>query len=130
MVSIRRDIDQKKTHSPVLSKKQATTNKNKQKQKIFILFMDLFRSFTAIGWTISAIGIIQLPLWAAYAVIKQKGNTFSEKIRNAFQPNPKWGPKDPIKYEKYQKYITNWQNEITARPNQSIWQRFKQKIFG
>lgn len=75
-------------------------------------------------------GIIQLPLWAVYAVIKQKGNTLSEKIQYAFQPNAKWGPTDPIKFEKYQKYIMNWQNEIAAQSNQGFLQKCKQKIFG
>lgn len=31
-----------------------------------------------IGWVISAVGIMQLPLWATYAVYKQKGNTLME----------------------------------------------------
>lgn len=32
----------------------------------------------AIGWGISALGLIQLPLFAIAAVVKQKGNSFYE----------------------------------------------------
>lgn len=97
---------------------------------VFIfLFISIFNSIQAIGWTISMIGVIQLPLWAVYAVIKQKGDTWSEKIANSFQPNAKWGPIDPIKNEKYQKYITNWQNELTANPPTTIFQKIMRKIY-
>lgn len=84
----------------------------------------------AVGWTITAMGLIQLPLWAVIAVIKQKGDTLSEKIRSAFRPSPKWGPKDPVTLEKYQKYIANWRNEITANPPRNILQKIKQNIYG
>lgn len=99
----------------------------------FVLFrynstlnIDLYK---AVGWTISAFGIIQLPLWATHAVIKQKGDTWGEKIRAAFQPNSNWGPTDPVRKEKYLKYIANWQNEIAANPPTSILQKLKQKIY-
>lgn len=36
----------------------------------------------AIGWIISAVGIMQLPLWAMYAVYNQKGNTLMEVNTN------------------------------------------------
>lgn len=75
-------------------------------------------------------GLIQLPLWAVIAVIKQKGDTLSERIRNAFRPSAKWGPKDPVTLEKYQKYTANWQNEIAANPPRNILQKIKQNIYG
>ncbi|XP_031631151.1 sodium-dependent nutrient amino acid transporter 1-like [Contarinia nasturtii] len=84
----------------------------------------------AIGWTISAIGLMQLPLWAVYTVIKQNGDTWSEKIRNSFHPNSKWGPVDPVTMEKYQKYIANWHNQLTENPPKNIWQKIMQKIYG
>lgn len=73
---------------------------------------------------------MQLPLWAVYTVIKQKGDTWGEKIRNSFRPNIKWGPTDPATSERYNKYIANWHNEITANPPRNIWQKIKQKIYG
>lgn len=41
----------------------------------------------------------------AYAVIKQKGETFLEKFFAAFQPTTDWGPTDPVTYEKYHKFL-------------------------
>ncbi|XP_055309717.1 sodium-dependent nutrient amino acid transporter 1-like [Sitodiplosis mosellana] len=84
----------------------------------------------AIGWTISAVGLMQLPFWAIYAVIKQKGDTWGEKIRNSFRPNAKWGPADPATLERYQKYIDNWHSEITANPPRNLWQKVIRKIYG
>lgn len=83
----------------------------------------------AAGWTISAFGIIQVPLWAIYAVLKQKGDTWGEKIRAAFQPNAEWGPTDPVRKEKYLKYIANWQSEMAASPPTNVWQKIKRKIY-
>lgn len=90
----------------------------------------MFVSILAVGWTITAFGLIQLPLWAIYAVIKQKGDTLFDKIRGAFRPVPNWGPLDPAINERYQKYITTWQNEITAQPSRSILHKLKQRIYG
>lgn len=84
----------------------------------------------AVGWTITAFGLMQLPLWAVYAVIKQKGDTLWEKIDGAFRPMASWGPIDPATNERYQKYITTWQNEITAQPSRNIWHKLKQRIYG
>lgn len=47
----------------------------------------------AAGWTIAAFGILQLPLWCIYAIIKQKGDTWTEKIQGAFRPKSSWGPR-------------------------------------
>lgn len=33
---------------------------------------------TAIGWCISAFGLLQLPIWAIVAIIRQDGATISE----------------------------------------------------
>ncbi len=47
----------------------------------------------AAGWTIAAFGILQLPLWCLYAIVKQKGDTWLEKIQGAFRPKANWGPR-------------------------------------
>lgn len=73
---------------------------------------------------------MQVPLWAFYAVIKQKGDTWSEKTRSAFRPVTNWGPSDPSRLEQYQKYIANWHNETTTNPSRNIWQKIKQRIYG
>lgn len=53
----------------------------------FILF------FPAVGWTIAAFGVLQLPIWCLYAIIKQRGDTWIEKIQGAFRPKANWGPR-------------------------------------
>lgn len=86
---------------------------------------------TAIGWAISTLGIIQLPIWAFVAIIRQDGLTWSEKIRGAFRPTKKWGPTDPILFEKYQKYLSNYNsNSENNTSNMNLYQRFKKNIFG
>uniref|UniRef100_A0A499FUS0 Transporter n=1 Tax=Anopheles farauti TaxID=69004 RepID=A0A499FUS0_9DIPT len=58
-----------------------------------------------IGWCIFAFGLLQLPIWAAYAVYKQSGKSLNEKIKNAFKPTPAWGPLDPATHYEYKKFI-------------------------
>lgn len=84
---------------------------------------------TAIGWTISAFGLIQLPLWAFVAIVKQKGDSWTEKAAAAFRPADKWGPSDPITFDKYQKYISQWKSDMDNQPSTSIWGRIKRKLF-
>lgn len=49
--------------------------------------------FSAAGWTIAAFGILQLPLWCIFAIFKQKGDSWIEKIQGAFRPKANWGPR-------------------------------------
>lgn len=84
---------------------------------------------TALGWTISAIGILQVPLWATYAIVKQKGDTLTDKIRGAFRPKANWGPTDPATFERYQKYVSNFENSQVITSN-NIFARIKRNIFG
>ncbi|XP_052900292.1 sodium-dependent nutrient amino acid transporter 1-like [Anopheles moucheti] len=58
-----------------------------------------------IGWCIFAFGLLQLPIWAAYAIYKQSGKTLNEKIKNSFKPTPAWGPLDPTTLYEYKKFI-------------------------
>lgn len=86
--------------------------------------------YLAAGWTIAAFGIMQLPIWAAVAIIKQEGNSWSEKIRGAFRPTADWGPRDPAIFEQYQKLrATNEENDAVFQ-NANIFVRFKKHIFG
>lgn len=81
------------------------------------------------GWTISAIGILQLPLWACHAIVRQKGDTLHEKIVGAFKPKENWGPKDPTNLERYKKYVANFENN-QAFGDKSLTGRMKRHIFG
>lgn len=88
-----------------------------------------FFSYSAAGWTIAAFGIMQLPIWAVVEIVKAEGNTILAKIRNAFKPMADWGPRDPIIYERYQKFRSNSENSQIVR-NANIFQRFKRHIYG
>lgn len=56
---------------------------------------------TAFGWCISMFCLLQLPMWAIYAILKQNEKSWRKKIANAFRPNAEWGPKDPEICEKF-----------------------------
>ncbi|XP_052861312.1 sodium-dependent nutrient amino acid transporter 1-like [Anopheles cruzii] len=58
-----------------------------------------------IGWCIFAFGLLQLPIWGAYAVYKQSGQTLTEKIRNSLKPTAAWGPLDVATHYEYKKFI-------------------------
>ncbi|KAL5286509.1 hypothetical protein ACFFRR_007883 [Megaselia abdita] len=68
-----------------------------------------------IGWSMWAIGILQLPIWACYVVYKQRGSTLKEKILAATVPTSNWGPLEPNLLREYIKY--NSPDEI--RPKNS-----------
>ncbi|XP_055532517.1 sodium-dependent nutrient amino acid transporter 1 isoform X2 [Wyeomyia smithii] len=59
----------------------------------------------ALGWCISAFGLLQLPIWGFYAVLKQDGETFSQKIMNTFRPLQNWGPIEPALNQEYKKFV-------------------------
>ncbi|XP_037031839.1 sodium-dependent nutrient amino acid transporter 1-like isoform X1 [Bradysia coprophila] len=84
----------------------------------------------AAGWTISAFGIVQLPLWCIYAIIKQKGDTWLEKIQGAFRPKSDWGPSDPVTFQRYQKYRTDNCLNIEIFENDRWYNRVKRNVFG
>lgn len=105
------------------------TSHSKFDSSSFPLFFLWHEKTTAIGWTIAAFGLVQLPLWAFVAVVKQKGNSWTEKVRAAFRPAEKWGPSDPITFEKYQKYISQWKVDMQNQPAKSIFGRIKRKLF-
>ncbi|KAJ6647379.1 Sodium-dependent nutrient amino acid transporter 1 [Pseudolycoriella hygida] len=78
----------------------------------------------AIGWVISAVGIMQLPLWAIYAVYKQKGNTLKEKFLGALSPTGDWGPKDSDLKNTYEQML------MAEVKEKSIFGKIRRNIFG
>lgn len=88
-----------------------------------------FFFYLAVGWCITAVGVLQLPLWATHAIVRQKGNTLYEKTVGAFKPKENWGPKDPATLERYKKYVANFENsQVFADKN--LGGRIKRHIFG
>ncbi|KAH8266665.1 hypothetical protein KR018_008020 [Drosophila ironensis] len=81
----------------------------------------------SIGWVITSLGILQLPIWMIVAIIRDPGRGLGQKIRGAFTPKKNWGPMDPLLREQYHKEI---ENELTPLRGQGVWAAIKQNIFG
>ncbi|XP_017475721.1 PREDICTED: sodium-dependent nutrient amino acid transporter 1 isoform X1 [Rhagoletis zephyria] len=90
---------------------------------ILIYFFATYQSLTynnveypnwayALGWTITALGVIQVPLWAIVAIVRQPGESVNEKVRGAFRPVRNWGPSDPLLREQYNKNLANESNSM------------------
>ena len=85
--------------------------------------------YIGLGWIVSAIGIAQLPLWAIYAYFKTYRNKCAKTI-NPFRPTPDWGPKNPQLLEKYQKYVSTYEEQQRLLPPASPFVMIKRHIFG
>ncbi|CRK96984.1 CLUMA_CG010330, isoform A [Clunio marinus] len=59
----------------------------------------------AIGWCLTAIGLIPFPIFAFYRIYFRKENTWWEKIKSAFRPTESWGPRDPVLLKKYKESL-------------------------
>lgn len=47
-----------------------------------------------VGWAVSLLGLLQIPIWAVYAFIKQREGSFFSRIKKSFKPAHNWGPGD------------------------------------
>lgn len=92
-------------------------------------FQTIYFLCTGLGWIVSAIGIAQLPLWAFYAYYKMNCDN-SAKTKNPFRPSPDWGPKNPQLLEKYQKYVSTYEEQQRLLPQASPLVMMKRHIFG
>uniref|UniRef100_A0A1A9W8D8 Transporter n=1 Tax=Glossina brevipalpis TaxID=37001 RepID=A0A1A9W8D8_9MUSC len=81
----------------------------------------------ALGWTITAVGVLQLPLWLIVAIIRDPGVTWREKFIGAFKPKKDWGPSDPLLREQYNKAMDN---ESIANQGLGCCGWIKKNIFG
>lgn len=84
----------------------------------------------AAGWVLSAFGIMQLPIWACVAFIKQPGKTWQDRLRGSFRPTADWGPIDPVNFEGYRKLRATIEAEADRVPSRNWFVRFKRNIFG
>lgn len=82
-----------------------------------------------LGWTVSAIGIAQLPLWAAYAFYKMYQDQ-NPKSNNPFRPMSNWGPKQRQSLEKYQQFVAAYEEQQRSLPRGNLFIRVKRHIFG
>lgn len=74
-------------------------------------------------------GLLQIPIWATYAYLKQEGSNWSEKLVSSFQPTSNWGPTDPVLNENYKKFLINEKNKDMFK-NTGILYRMKRHIYG
>ncbi|XP_037916673.1 sodium-dependent nutrient amino acid transporter 1-like isoform X1 [Hermetia illucens] len=81
----------------------------------------------AVGWCISALGVLQLPIWICVAVIRQPGDSLGEKFRGAFRPTRNWGPTDPATLERYRKFYAEEEEE--DRKNEGIIRKMWVNVF-
>lgn len=85
------------------------------------------RIFAALGWTISAMGIVQLPLWALWAILRQKQSSLSEKFAAALKPTKTWGPTDPLIRQQYEQGLGAYES---SKAHQGCTSRLKRNLFG
>ncbi|XP_014092924.1 sodium-dependent nutrient amino acid transporter 1 isoform X2 [Bactrocera oleae] len=78
----------------------------------------------ALGWTITALGVLQVPIWAIVAIIRQPGESLTEKVYGAFRPVGNWGPSDPLLREQYNK------DRAHDSSNTSCWSKIKKNLTG
>lgn len=90
----------------------------------------LFSLIPALGWIISAFGVMQVPFWAIYTITKQDGTTWSEKMALTFKMKSNYGPLNPDINEKYQKYMGNLERQDAKLPAGNWILRFKRHLFG
>ncbi|XP_054740384.1 sodium-dependent nutrient amino acid transporter 1 isoform X1 [Anastrepha obliqua] len=80
------------------------------------------------GWCLSAIGLMQIPGWALYNILKQtKRSGLLNKMIAATSPTTKWGPLETKKHEEY----VNHRRKLELQTRQkTILQKAYDNIFG
>ncbi|EDS37051.1 conserved hypothetical protein [Culex quinquefasciatus] len=68
----------------------------------------------AFGWCVFAAGVLQLPAWALYAVLKRKEATWQDRIASCFKPTHDWGPEDPELNAKYHESVYKYEQTVPA----------------
>ncbi|XP_021705240.1 sodium-dependent nutrient amino acid transporter 1 isoform X1 [Aedes aegypti] len=67
--------------------------------------VDVPEEYNIIGWCVYVLAVIQLPLWAIYAIFSQKKPGFVNKVRSAFKPTKSWGPENYHTRKAYNIYL-------------------------
>lgn len=88
-----------------------------------------FFTHVVLGWTVSAIGIAQLPIWAGVALLKNCFNTNAKSI-NPFRPTSNWGPRNPKLLKEYQQFVSEYEEQQRLLPKGNLFVRAKRHIFG
>ncbi|RWS26933.1 sodium- and chloride-dependent glycine transporter 2-like protein, partial [Leptotrombidium deliense] len=65
-----------------------------------------------IGWFLTALIVLQIPLWAVIAIFKQrKGDSVMEKVKLTMKPSDIWGPKDNATCDEWRQ-LKNERNHV------------------
>ncbi|KAG7209784.1 hypothetical protein KM043_011402 [Ampulex compressa] len=48
----------------------------------------------AAGWTLLAFGVLQIPFWLIYTIVRKRSLGMPKMISTAFKPSSEWGPKN------------------------------------
>lgn len=90
--------------------------------------------YVAAGWTILAIGAIQLPIWYVYAYAHTDSKSSAcSKLWKAFKPTEEWGPRNPQKRIEWLKFKeeAKQRHRLAARnANHSALRRKIYLLFG
>lgn len=95
-----------------------------------LIIIGCISSGTALGWCLSAFGILQLPLWAVYAMYKQQADSLYEKIVASFRPSDDWGPADPDQLKRYRQLVDEHAARQREMPARTVWTKFWENVFG
>lgn len=66
-----------------------------------------------IGYFISFLGIIGLPIFAYFAISKQNEDTFLKKLKKSLEPQDNWGPANTNKNIEYKLFMGSQGTEVT-----------------
>ncbi|EAT32571.1 AAEL015287-PA [Aedes aegypti] len=81
----------------------------------------------AFGWCVFAVGVLQLPGWAVYAVLKRKEPSWKNRILSCFRPLHHWGPEDPELNAKYHESIYKYDQTVPV--GRSIFRKMVDNVF-
>ncbi|KAJ6649428.1 Sodium-dependent nutrient amino acid transporter 1 [Pseudolycoriella hygida] len=84
----------------------------------------------AVGWMIASFGVLQVPFWCVYTIMKQKGDTWKERIQAAFRPMADWGPSDPFTLDRYRKYRADNCLDGDIFEDDRWYHKLKRNVFG
>ena len=88
----------------------------------------IFLYFTAFGWFIFAFGILQLPFWAIYTILRREDKLWKDRVINAFKPCPTWGPEERHTNNEYQEFISKSDPDL-FQANLTLMDKIKNYIW-
>ncbi|ETN63081.1 sodium-dependent serotonin transporter [Anopheles darlingi] len=81
------------------------------------------------GWMLYAFAVLQLPLWALYAIVTQEEKGCQNRVLAAFRPSKSWGPETASIREDYQLLEHEVAYSATRYPRGRWTDRLYRRIF-